>query len=108
MKVNGYEINVDVPDGYEFVRYGRPKTGERYVTKGGYIGCCSNQHSHTKYKTIVKKKKETWRSYTIQINNGTEAQDELVEKYLGEVIEKLGNFGIDVCENEVFNDSGEI
>lgn len=108
MNIEPVLINVDVPDGYEFVKYGRPKEGERYVTKCGYIGCCSNQHSHTKYKTIVKKKKETWRSYTIEINNGTEAQDELVEKYLGEVIEKLDSLGIDVCQNEVFNDSGEI
>ena len=102
------EIEVDIPEGYKYSHFGIPSYGETFIFDDNEIRQFSafyEQLVHSE-RVIVVAKKQTWRTYTLQINNGTEAQDGQIEGELSALISDLKGQGFDILD-EAFTDGGE-
>lgn len=55
------EINIklDIPDGYEYVRYGSPDIGELYLDSGGCVAECGEGFRYC--KCFIVRKIKQWR-----------------------------------------------
>lgn len=102
MTLQKIEFEYDIPDGYRFVRYGAPKTGEFYINKNDVL---TAHHNFNNEWPVVEKipeqesKKHRWHDLMIEFAN---------DKTLRfEYLDKLNNIWHDTSDNPPFLENVE-
>lgn len=108
MSLQKIEIEVEIPEEYKYSYFGTPSYGEIFIFDDGEPRRFSAFYERIVFskRVIIVAKKQTWRTYTLQVNNGTEEQDNQIEAELSSLISGLQGQGFDILADTV-TDTGE-
>ena len=102
------EFEVEIPEGYKYSHYGIPSYGEIFLFDDDEPVQFSAFYEHLVHskRVIIVAIKQTWRTYTLQINNVTNEQDTQIEGELSALITDLKGQGFDILA-DTFTDGGD-